>query len=144
MPNRIILLVEDNPDDEELTIRALRSKGLMNPIEVARDGVAALDLLFRRGPHQGRDPALQPALVLLDVKLPKVDGLTVLREVKADPALRTLPVVMLTSSSQDEDIITSYNYGANSYVRKPVAFDEFIDAVGQVGLYWMLLNKRPG
>jgi two-component system response regulator len=144
MPNRIILLVEDNPDDEELTIRAIRSRGLVNPIEVARDGAAALDLLFRRGAHADRDPTRVPALVLLDVKLPKVDGLTVLREVKADPALRTLPVVMLTSSSQDEDIITSYNYGANSYVRKPVAFDEFIDAVGQVGLYWMLLNKRPG
>lgn len=142
MPDRIILLVEDNPDDEELTTRALRSKGLLNPIEVARDGEAALDILFRRGAHAARRAEPLPALVLLDLKLPKVDGLGVLRAVKADADLRSLPVVMLTSSSQDEDIVASYRYGANSYVRKPVDFQAFIEAVGRVGMYWLLLNER--
>lgn len=142
MPDRIILLVEDNPDDEELTTRASRSKGLLNPIEVARDGEAALDILFRRGAHAARRAEPLPALVLLDLKLPKVDGLGVLRAVKADADLRSLPVVMLTSSSQDEDIVASYRYGANSYVRKPVDFQAFIEAVGRVGMYWLLLNER--
>jgi two-component system response regulator len=134
---RAILLVEDNPDDERLALRALRRGKLANEILVARNGEEALTLVFSLNP--------QPSVVLLDLKLPKIDGLEVLRQIRANPATRLLPVVMLTSSSEDRDIIESYNLGANSYVRKPVDFDQFTEAVCQLGLYWALVNEPlPG
>jgi CheY-like chemotaxis protein len=140
---RVILLVEDNPDDEALTVRALRKANLRNEIVVARDGVEALDYLFRTGQHVGRDPDRAPQVVLLDIKLPKVDGLEVLRRVRSDPGTALLPVVILTSSSEEQDIVEGYRLGANSYVRKPVDFGHFADAVRQLGLYWVLVNERP-
>jgi len=134
---RAILLVEDNPDDERLALRALRRGKLANEILVARNGEEALQMVFNLDP--------QPSVVLLDLKLPKIDGLEVLRQIRANPATRLLPVVMLTSSSEDRDIIESYNLGANSYVRKPVDFDQFTEAVCQLGLYWALINEPlPG
>jgi two-component system response regulator len=143
MSNKLILLVEDNPDDEELTMRALRKANVANDIVVARDGSAALDFLFGRGEHAGRDPARAPAVVLLDIKLPKVSGLEVLERLRADERTRLVPVVMLTSSSEDEDKLRSYRLGANSYVRKPVEFGAFVEAVAQLGLYWVLFNEPP-
>jgi len=141
--NRTILLVEDDPDDLELTLRAFAKSGIANPVVVARDGVEALDYLFGRGAYAGRDVGDMPAVMLLDLKLPKVDGLEVLRAVRADARVRLLPVVILTSSSQERDIVDSYQLGANSYVRKPVVFGELADAVRQLGLYWLLINEPP-
>jgi two-component system response regulator len=139
MTSGTILLVEDNPDDVQLTLRAFKKNNIANPVAVARDGVEALDYLF--GPAAaGRD---LPAVMLLDLKLPKVDGLEVLRRVRAEPRTRFLRVVVLTSSREDQDVLSSYALGANSYIRKPVDFDAFVAAVGQLGLYWLLLNERP-
>jgi len=143
MAEKLILLVEDNPDDEELTMRALRKAKIANEIAVARDGAEALDFVFARGIHAGRDVTRQPAVILLDLNLPKLGGHEVLRELRADPRTQLIPVVVLTSSSEDEDKLRSYKSGANSYVRKPVEFNSFANAVGQLGMYWMLLNETP-
>lgn len=140
---KTILLVEDNSDDEVLTLRALRKNHIGNRVVVARDGVAALDYLFGRGEHLGRDTTDLPQVILLDLKLPKIDGLEVLKQVRADARTRFAPVVVLTSSREERDILTSYELGANSYVRKPVNFDEFINAARELGLYWLLLNEPP-
>lgn len=136
-----ILVVEDNPDDELLTLRALRMQLAAHEIVVARDGAEALDYLLCRGAHAGREPADPPQVMLLDLRLPKVDGLQVLRRVRSEPGLRRLPVVVLTSSDEERDVVESYELGANSYVRKPVVFGEFMDAVGRLGVYWMLINR---
>jgi two-component system, response regulator len=145
MKNKVILLVEDNPRDEALTLRALKKSNIVNDVVVARDGVEALDYLFGTGAHAGRDLDVMPQLVLLDLKLPKVDGLQVLQRVRADERTRRLPVVIFTSSSEEEDLIKSYDLGANSYVRKPVEFEQFLDATRQLGLYWLVLNQvAPG
>ena len=138
-----ILLVEDNPDDEALTKRAFQKNNIANKMVVARDGVEALDYLFGTGPHSGRDPREMPQLVLLDLKLPRIDGLEVLRRIRADARTRLLPVVVLTSSREDQDLVSSYSLGCNSYVRKPVNFDEFLESARQLGLYWLLLNESP-
>lgn len=143
MKAKIILLVEDNPDDETLTIRAFRKNNITNEVVVARDGVEALDYLFGAGKYEGRDTSDLPQVVLLDLKLPKMDGLEVLRRIRADDRTRYQPVVILTSSKEDQDLISGYRLGANSYVRKPVNFEEFIEAARQLGLYWLLLNERP-
>lgn len=135
-----ILLVEDNPDDEALTLRAFGKNHISNEVVVARDGVEALDYLFGAGAHEGSPPAL-PAVVLLDLKLPRIDGLEVLRRVRADPRTSLLPVVILTTSKEQQDILDGYSLGANSYIRKPVDFEKFIQAVGQLGLYWLVLNE---
>jgi two-component system response regulator len=140
---RTILLVEDNPDDELLTLRALRKANVANRVVLARDGAEALDYLFRAGAHAGRDTADLPQVVLLDLKLPKLDGLEVLRRIRADARTRLLPVVILTSSNEERDRLEGYALGANSYVRKPVDFAEFADAVRQLGLYWLVLNQPP-
>jgi two-component system, response regulator len=139
--NRVILLVEDNPKDEELTVRALKKSNVLNPIVVARDGVEALDYVFARGAHASRDPNSFPHLVLLDLKLPKLDGLEVLSALRADPRSALLPVVVLTSSVEEQDLVRSYSLGANSYVRKPVDFVQFNEAVRQLGLYWLVINE---
>jgi two-component system, response regulator len=141
--NRPILLVEDNPDDEELTLRALRKNNVRNDVVVAHDGVEALDFLFGRGEYTGRDLTNQPQVILLDLNLPRVDGLEVLRSLRADERTRLLPVVVLTSSKEEEDIVRSYALGANSYVRKPVDFLAFIDAVKALGMFWLLINELP-
>jgi CheY-like chemotaxis protein len=140
---KVILLIEDNPDDEELTLRALGRNLIANEVIVARDGEEALDFIFGRGAWDKRDPADLPALILLDLNLPKVDGLSVLRQIRADDRTRRAPVVILTSSSEQQDLIKGYDLGANSYVRKPVAFEEFVEAVRQLGLYWLVLNELP-
>jgi two-component system, response regulator len=145
MSEKTILLVEDNPDDEEFTLRSLHRANVSNEIVVARDGSEALDYLFGQGAYAGRDLSVMPAVVLLDLKLPKLGGIDVLRRMRAEPATRLVPVVVLTSSSEEEDMIDSYGAGANSYVRKPVAFAAFADAVARLGAYWMLLNEpAPG
>ncbi|MFW6115895.1 MAG: response regulator [Chloroflexota bacterium] len=141
--DKIILLVEDNPDDEELTLLALQQSHLVNEIVVAHDGVEALDYVNATGKYADRDLCRLPALILLDLKLPKLDGLELLERLRADPRTRLIPVVVLTSSSEEEDVVASYQRGANSYVRKPVEFDRFADAVQRVGLYWLLLNQPP-
>jgi two-component system response regulator len=138
-----ILLVEDNPDDEALALRAFRKNNIRNTVAVVRDGAEALDYLFGTGAHAGRDVADLPQVMLLDLKLPKVDGLDVLRRVRSDARTRLLPVVVLTSSKEEQDLISSYRFGCNSYVRKPVNFEEFIEAARQLGLYWLLLNEPP-
>jgi len=143
MSERYILLVEDNPDDEELTLLSLRKNNLAHDIVVVRDGVEAIEFLFGNGQYSQRDVAHVPTVILLDLKLPKLDGLGVLKRLRADERTRTLPVVVLTSSSQDADVIASYNLGANSYVRKPVEFGAFVEAVSSLGLYWVLLNRPP-
>jgi two-component system, response regulator len=143
MSDRVIMLVEDNPNDETLTLRALKKSNIMNPVIVTRDGAEALDYLFARGTYQGRDVNNLPEIVLLDLKLPKVDGLEVLRQVRADERTRVLPIVVLTSSIEEQDLLRGYQLGANSYVRKPVDFNQFVDAVRQLGLYWLVLNERP-
>lgn len=137
----MILLVEDNRDDEALTLRALKKNNIKNNIVVARDGVEALDYLFGEGTHTGRDLSLMPQVILLDLKLPRVDGLEVLRRMRADDRTRLLPVVILTSSNEEQDRLKGYSLGANSYVRKPVDFSQFIEAVRQLGLYWLILNE---
>lgn len=138
---RPILLVEDNPDDEALTLRAFTKNRIANQVVVARDGVEALDYLFGSGSFSGRDMSIMPAVILLDLKLPRIDGLEVLRRVRADSRTRLLPVVILTTSKEQKDIYEAYSLGANSYIRKPVDFEKFIYAVGQLGLYWLALNE---
>jgi two-component system, response regulator len=139
----MILLIEDNSDDEALTIRALERNNIGNKMVVARDGVEALDFLFGTGAYAERDLSVMPQLILLDLKLPKLDGLEVLRRIRGDESTRLLPVVVLTSSNEEQDRITSYGLGANSYVRKPVDFNEFVAGVRQLGLYWLILNEAP-
>lgn len=139
---KFILLVEDNPDDEALTLRALKKSGILNEVLVARDGAEALEALFGTGAHAARGQEL-PQLVLLDLKLPKLDGLEVLRRLRADPRTRLQPVVVLTTSTEERDVVSSYDFGANSYIRKPVDFEQFVDAVRQLGLYWLVLNVPP-
>jgi two-component system response regulator len=143
MKDRVILLVEDNPDDEALTVRALNKNKILNEVVVARDGVQALDYLFGEGAHAGRDTKEMPQVVLLDLNLPKLDGLGVLRRLRADDRTKLLPVVILTSSNEEQDRINGYGMGANSYVRKPVDFDQFVTAAAQLGLYWLVLNEAP-
>jgi two-component system response regulator len=143
MSERYILLVEDNPDDEELTLLSLRKNNLAHDIVVVRDGVEAIEYLFGTGQYAQRDVMNSPTVILLDLKLPKLDGLGVLKRLRADERTRNLPVVVLTSSSQDADVIASYNLGANSYVRKPVEFGAFVEAVSSLGLYWVMLNRPP-
>ena len=143
MPEKVILLVEDNPDDEELTLRALKKNNIQNEVVVARDGAEALDYLFGTGAHTGRDLRVMPAVTLLDIKLPKVDGLEVLRRLRTDERTKLLPVVILTSSKEEQDLLTGYKLGANSYIRKPVDFLQFNEAVRNLGLYWLLLNESP-
>jgi len=143
MSDRVILLVEDNPDNEALTLRALRKNNIGNEIVVARDGAEALDFLFGTGKFAGRDVNIKPEVVLLDLMLPKVDGFEVLKRIRGDARTRLLSVVILTSSKEQQDIVHGYNLGANSYVRKPVDFKQFVDAVRQLGLYWLVLNERP-
>jgi CheY-like chemotaxis protein len=143
MGHNMILLVEDNPHDEKLTVHALEKSNLVNEIVVAHDGVQALDYLFGTGSYEGRDTSVMPALVLLDLKLPKVDGLDVLKRIRAEECTKCLPVVILTSSKEEQDIVESYNLGVNSYVCKPVDFSEFMEAARELGLYWLLLNQSP-
>src|SRR5512138_3300534 len=143
MNHRTILLVEDNADDEALTLRALNKSKVANRIDVVRDGAEALDYLFCTGAYANRDPLDLPQVILLDLKLPKVDGLEVLRRLRADERTRLLPVVILTSSKEEQDMIRGYGYGANSYVRKPIDFNQFVEAVNQLGLYWLVLNEPP-
>jgi two-component system response regulator len=143
MADKVILLVEDNPDDELLTLRALRKNGVTGEVMVARDGVEALDYLFGTGAHAGRDTSVMPQLILLDLNLPKIDGLEVLRRLRADERTRLLPVVILTSSREQSDMLEGYGLGANSYVRKPVNFEQFVTAVEQLKLYWLILNEAP-
>lgn len=143
MNDKVILLVEDNPDDEALTLRALKKNNILNGVVVAHDGVEALDYLFGTGTHAGRNPSPLPQVVLLDLKLPKVDGLEVLRRIRADERTKLLPVVVLTSSKEEQDLLKSYSLHANSYVRKPVDFTQFTEAVRQLGLYWLVLNEAP-
>ena len=143
MTDKVILLIEDNPDDELLTLRALRKNNVLNKVVVARDGVEALDYLFGTGRYSGRDTAVMPQLILLDLKLPKIDGLEVLKRLRADERTRLLPVVILTSSREEQDMLDGYGFGANSYVRKPVNFEQFVQAIEQLKLYWLILNEAP-
>ena len=143
MRDKVILLVEDNPDDELLTLRALRKNNVLNEVVVARDGVEALDYLFGTGEYAGRDTSVTPQLILLDLKLPKIDGLEVLKRLRADERTRLLPVVILTSSREQQDMLDGYGLGANSYVRKPVNFEQFVQAIEQLKLYWLILNEAP-
>jgi two-component system response regulator len=138
-----ILLVEDNSDDIELTVMALKEAKITNPVVVARNGVEALDYLFGTGPHAGRDTSVQPVVVLLDIKLPLLNGIDVLKRMREDERTRRTPVVMLTSSTEQADIVRTYDLGANSYVRKPVEFENFVVAARQLGLYWTVLNESP-
>jgi two-component system, response regulator len=140
---QLILLVEDNPDDVLLTVEALRENNILNKIEIAKDGVEALDFLFGRGKHTGRDLSVLPQLVLLDLKLPKVDGLEVLKEIKSNDLTKMIPVVVLTSSKEEQDLLKSYQLGVNSYIRKPVDFEQFSQSVKQLGLYWLVINELP-
>jgi two-component system response regulator len=138
-----ILLVEDNAEDAEMTTRALRRSHLANQLRWVKDGAEALDYLFCVGPYAGRDVRRPPKLVLLDIKMPKVDGIEVLRRLKADAATRTIPIVMMTSSNEERDVAEAYKLGVNSYIVKPVQFESFLDTVGKLGLYWVLLNRVP-
>lgn len=141
--NKSILLVEDNPDDVELTLRALKKNNIANEVIVAHDGQEALDYLFGTGRHAGRDTGDLPAVILLDLKMPKVDGIEVLRRLRADERTKLLPVVILTSSKEEKDRVNGYRFGCNSYVRKPVDFVQFSEAIKQLGLYWLVLNEPP-
>jgi CheY-like chemotaxis protein len=141
--NKIIMLVEDNPDDEALTLRALRKNNIRNEVVVARDGVEALTYLLGTGAEAERDTPSRPVVILLDLKLPKIDGLEVLRRLRADERTQVIPVVVLTSSKEEQDLLNSYSLGCNSYIRKPVDFVQFVDAVRQLGLYWLVLNEAP-
>jgi CheY-like chemotaxis protein len=143
MSHKVILLVEDNPDDELLALRALKKTGVENDVVVAHDGVEALDYLFASGSHSGRDPAVMPQLILLDLKLPKVGGLEVLRRLRSHERTRLLPVVILSSSREHQDMLDGYSLGANSYVRKPVNFEQFVVAVELLRRYWLVLNEDP-
>jgi CheY-like chemotaxis protein len=143
MTAKVILLIEDNPDDEVLALRALKKNNIKNEVVVAHDGAEALDYLFGRGAYAQRDLTETPQVILLDLKLPKVDGLEVLRQIRADERTRFLPVVVLTTSKEEQDMLDSYSLGANSYIRKPVDFIQFTEAVRQLGMYWLLLNEVP-
>jgi two-component system response regulator len=143
METKIILLVEDNPDDEMLTLRALKKNNIMNEVVVARDGAEALDYLFSIEKYTGGDLIKNLAVILLDLKLPKIDGMEVLRRIRDDEKTKLLPVVILTSSKEEQDLINGYKFGANSYIRKPVDFDKFVEAIRQLGLYWLVLNEVP-
>lgn len=143
MSDKIILLVEDNPDDEALAIRALKRHHISNEIVVAHDGVEALDFLFATGSFVGRDISIKPAVILLDLKLPRVDGIEVLRRLRLDERTKLLPVVILTTSSEEQDMLNSYSLGCNSYIRKPVDFIQFSEAIRQLGMYWLLMNEPP-
>lgn len=143
MTNKTILLVEDNLDDEALTLRALRKNNIANDVVVARDGAEALDYLFAAGIYADRDVGEQPSMLLLDLKLPKIDGLEVLRRLRHDERTRLIPVVILTSSREEQDLVNGYRLGANSYIRKPVDFSQFVEAVRHLGLYWLVLNEAP-
>lgn len=143
MESKVILLVEDNPDDEHFTLRALKKNNIQNKMVVARDGAQALEYLFGTGAFAGREVTDVPSLILLDLNLPKIDGLEVLRRVRADSRTRRVPVVILTSSNEQRDVTTGYDLGANSYVRKPVEFGDFAEAVRQLGLYWLIINEPP-
>jgi CheY-like chemotaxis protein len=143
MNNHVILLVEDNPDDEALTLRALEKNKITNEVVVAHDGVQALDYVFGTGAYAGRDTSVSPQIILLDLKLPKIDGIEVLRRLRGDPRTKLTPVVILTSSNEEQDLLAGYGFGANSYVRKPVDFDQFAEAVRYLGLYWLVLNQPP-
>ena len=139
----VLLLVEDNPDDEELTLLAFEQSAIANEVVVAHDGVEALDYLFSTGMYADRNPSLMPALILLDLQLPRINGLEVLQRLRADPRTKLLPVVILTTSNEQQDLINSYSLGCNSYIRKPVDYDQFITAVQQLGMYWLLINEPP-
>jgi two-component system, response regulator len=141
--NRTILLVEDNPDDAKLTLRAFKRSNMLNPVVVARDGIEALDFLFARGSYAGRAGEPMPTLTILDLKLPKLDGLGVLKAIRGDERTRLIPVVVLTSSKEEQDMVQSYSLGANSYLRKPVDFAEFQEAVRLLGIYWLMMNQAP-
>ncbi len=143
MENSQILLVEDNDDDLELALHAFRKSKIANEIAVARDGVEAIDFLFRKGKYAYREPGKNPALVLLDLKLPRMDGFEVLKRIRADPRTKLVPVIILTSSTEEDDLVKGYASGANSYIRKPVDFDNFIQVVKQIGVYWLVLNEPP-
>ena len=143
MKSKIILLAEDNPDDVKLTLRALKKSNILNDVVIAEDGVEALDYLFGTGKFAGRDTNVKPQLILLDLKMPRLDGLEALQRIRADERTALLPVVILTTSNEDRDKIESYKLGANSYIRKPVDFNQFVDAVQQLGLYWLILNESP-
>lgn len=143
MEVKMILLVEDNPDDEALTLRALKKNNIGNRVAVCHDGPEALDFLFCTGGYSDRDPDDLPQVILLDLKLPKIDGLEVLRRIRSEERTRLLPVVILTSSKEEQDLISGYRNGANSYIRKPVDFNQFVEAVRQLGLYWLVLNEPP-
>jgi two-component system response regulator len=141
--SKTILLVEDNPDDVKLTMRAFKRNNMLNPVEVARDGIEALDFMFSRGAHAGRAGKPLPAMILLDLQLPRLDGLGVLKAIRADERTRLVPVVILTSSKEEQDLVQGYSLGANSYVRKPVDFAEFVEAVRLLGVYWLMTNQPP-
>jgi two-component system, response regulator len=143
MENKTILLVEDNVDDVDLTLHALKKNNIKNDVKVVNDGAEALDFLFGTGKYSGRDLNLMPTIILLDLKLPKMDGLEVLRKIRENKRTKLLPVVILTSSKEEQDIVNGYSFGVNSYVRKPVDFNQFADAVSHLGLYWLLLNEIP-
>ena len=143
MNEKIILLVEDNPDDVTLTLRALKKNNILNEVVVAKDGVEALDYLFGAGIYAGRDTSVMPVVTLLDLKLPKIDGLEVLKRVRANEKTKLIPIVILTSSKEENDLINGYSLGANSYIRKPVDFEQFSEAIRELGLYWILLNESP-
>jgi two-component system, response regulator len=143
MNDAVILLVEDDPKDQALALRAFKKNNIRNPVIVAQDGVEALDYLFARGAHAGREVAALPQVVLLDLKLPKVDGIEVLRQIRRDPRTELVPVVMLTSSREERDVIETYRLGANSYIVKPIDFDQFVEAARVLGLYWLVLNETP-
>jgi len=143
MDDKMILLVEDTPDDAFLTVRALKKNKVGNRIVIVRDGIEALDFLFCSGDYANREPRDLPQLILLDIKLPKMDGLEVLRRLRADERTRLLPIVVLTSSKEEQDLIESYKNGANSYVRKPVDFNQFMEAVRELGMYWLVINETP-
>jgi CheY-like chemotaxis protein len=141
--DKVILLVEDNEEDELLTMRALKKNNILNKVVVARDGVQALDYLFGTGSHEGRDTSQQPTVILLDLKIPLIDGHEVLRRIRGDARTRMLPVVVLTSSKEETDLVSVYSNGANSYIRKPVDFNQFVEAVRQLGMYWLVMNETP-
>ena len=138
-----ILLVEDNPTDAEMTLRALRRNNLANKVHWVKDGEQALEFMFRTGAYAGRDPATVPKLIMLDIKMPKVDGIEVLRRIKANEATRTVPVVVMTSSNEERDVVESYRLGVNSYIVKPVQFESFLETVAKIGLYWLITNRVP-
>ena len=143
MNEKIILLVEDNPDDVTLTLRALKKNNILNEVVVAKDGVEALDYLFGAGIYAGRDTSVMPVVTLLDLKLPKIDGLEVLKRLRNNDKTKLIPIVILTSSKEENDLINGYSLGANSYIRKPVDFEQFSEAIRELGLYWILLNESP-